>query len=207
MAIFFALGDTRRWVLALGTLTYVCGLGWALHTQSDAVRLHFVSWFAPSRLIEFLAGVFLARAFLNSPPHQLGKASGLLQVIGILLIVAGATYRQFAPWPLWGGLLYVPGSALLILGLAFGRGLLAAHLSRRWVMGMGLASYSFYMIHAPLIRAVKGVFLQFGWEIHSWSLFWGVTLIFFVLIQTAALGVLFAFELPIQERLRNLVRI
>jgi peptidoglycan/LPS O-acetylase OafA/YrhL len=209
ITIFFAVGEKgRRWIPVAVIVIYACGLGWTLwHSQSDAVRLHFMSWFAPTRFAEFLAGVFLARSFLASSSASLGGASGWLQAAGIGLIIAGAVYRQIAPWPLWGGLLYLPGSALLILGLAFGRGIFAGHLSHPWVRSLGLASFSFYMIHAPLLRAAKGVFLHFGWEVHSWPLFWGVTVTLLVLIQGIALGVLFAFEFPVQERLRSLARV
>jgi peptidoglycan/LPS O-acetylase OafA/YrhL len=68
--------------------------------------------------------------------------TSLAQLLGILLIVAGALYRDHAPWPMWGGLLYVPGSTLLVFGLA-GGGLLATHLSRPWLHRLGCASFSF----------------------------------------------------------------
>ena len=206
VVLFFTFGGNRRWALVAATMLYLCGLGWFLsQNQSDSVRMYFMSWFAPTRFLEFLAGVFLARGFLHSS-SRLVETSVLLQAAGILLIVAGAISRQSAAWPMWGGLLYVPGSALLILGLAFGRGLFAAHLSHPWVNRLGLASFSFYMIHAPLIRAAKGACLYFGWEVHSWPLFWGVTFTLLVFIQAAALGVLLAFESPLQRRLRSLVK-
>lgn len=87
-----------------------------------------------------------------------------MQVAGLFLVVVGALYRQHAVWPLWGGLLYVPGSALLILGLAYGRGLFVAHLSGPWLARLGLASFAFYMIHGPLLRTTKNVFFYLGWR-------------------------------------------
>jgi peptidoglycan/LPS O-acetylase OafA/YrhL len=173
VAIFFVLGNGRRWVLVVVTMGgYACGLGWFLwDSQSDFSRLYFVSWFAPSRFVEFLAGVFLARVFLASSWPKLSEVSISMQAIGVLLIVAGAIYRQFSAWSLWGGLLYVPGSVLLVLGLAYSRGIFVAHLSRSWLNRLGVASFSLYMIHAPLIRGVKGVFLYLGWEVHSWPEF------------------------------------
>jgi peptidoglycan/LPS O-acetylase OafA/YrhL len=206
-AMFCALGNIRRWALLVVVIGYVCGLGWFLsQSQSDPARLYFVSWFAPSRFVEFLAGIFLARVFLASSGQKLAELSGLAQAIGLLLIFAGAMYRQYAAWPLWGGLLYVPGSVLLILGLAYGRGFFVAHLSRPWLNRLGIASFSFYMIHAPLIRGVKGVCLYLGWEVHSWPYFWGVTLLLFVFIQVTALGVCYAYEFPLQQRLRAFAR-
>src|SRR5213083_1696736 len=50
------------------------GLGLCLwHGQSDSARLYFVSRFAPSRFVEFLVGVFVARIFLTPPRSNLGE--------------------------------------------------------------------------------------------------------------------------------------
>jgi len=119
---------------------YACGLGLFLwHGQSAEARLYFVSRFAPSRFVEFLLGVFSARLFLTSSGQRLAGVSGLAQATGIGLIIAGAMYRPYVAWPLWGGLLYVPGSILLILGLAHGRGFFVAHLSRPGLNRLGVA--------------------------------------------------------------------
>jgi peptidoglycan/LPS O-acetylase OafA/YrhL len=74
---------------------------------------------------------------------------------------------------MWAGLLYVPDSVLLVLGLACGRGYFVAHLSRPCINRLGIASFSFDMIHAPLIQTVKGVCIYRGWEVHTWPLFGG----------------------------------
>lgn len=204
MAIFFVLGNGRRWVPVVVAMGYACALGWFLwDSESDYSRLYFVSWFAPSRFVEFLAGVFLARMFLASSSPKLAGVSISLQAVGVLLIIAGAIYRQSSAWPLWGGLLYVPGSVLLVLGLAYGRGVFVAHLSRPWLNRLGVASFSLYMIHAPLIRAVKGVCLYLGWEVRSWPEFWAVVFVMLVFVQITALAVCYSYELPLQKRLRT----
>jgi len=208
MAMFFALGSVRRrWALVLMAAAFASGLGFLLwQSESAFVRMYFVSWFAPSRFLEFLAGVFLARVFLSASRSRLEAFSGLAQLAGIVLIVAGANYRPHAPWPLWGGLLYVPGSALLVLGLAYGRGFFVAHLSRPWLNRLGMASFSLYMIHAPLLRAVKGVCLRLGWEVNTAPAFWAVAVGLFVVVQTAALIICYAYEIPLQKRLRSLLK-
>src|SRR5437879_10894960 len=169
VVMFFALGNRRRWVPVVMAIGYACGLGLLLwHGQSDEARLYFVSRFAPSRFVEFLVGVFSARVFLTSSGQKLAGGSGLAQATGLGLIVAGAVARPYAAWPLWGGLLYVPGAVLLILGLAYGRGPFVAHLSRPALSRLGVASFSLYLIHAPLLRAVRGLCLDLGWEVRSW---------------------------------------
>jgi peptidoglycan/LPS O-acetylase OafA/YrhL len=203
VAIFFALGRIRRWVPVAVAAGYAYGLFLLLrNSATDSSQLYLVSWFAPSRMLEFLAGVFLARVFVSTQALK-PLTIGVAQMAGIGLIIAGAFYRKFAPWPFWGGLLYVPGSSLLILGLAHGRGFLVGHLSRPWLLRLGTASFSLYMIHAPILRAMKGVWYHFGWEVRSWSGFSAVTVGMFMLVQTAALILCYAYEIPLQKRLRG----
>lgn len=205
--ICFSAGKSRRWTLAALLAAYAGALGlWLSHASSDFTRLYLVSWFAPSRLPEFVTGVFLARVFLRLREGRLKGMAVYAQGLGIMLIAAGAIYRPHAPWPFWGGLLYIPGSALLILGLAYGRGFFAAHLGQPWLRLLGMASFSFYLLHAPLIRAFKGACLYLGWEVRSWPIFWLVTVILFVLIQSTAIAVYYFYEAPVQKKLRALVR-
>ena len=204
VAMFFALGNRRRWVPVVVVMGYACGLGLFLwHGQSDEARFYFVSRFAPSRFVEFLLGVFLARVFLTSSGQKLAGVSGLAQATGIGLLIAGAMSRPYVPWPLWGGLLYVPGSILLVLGLAHDRGFFVAHLSRPWLNLLGRATFSLYLIHTPLLRAVRGLCLYLGWEVRSWPVFGAVVIAMFMVVQTAALLVYSGYEIPLQQRLRS----
>jgi len=114
-------------------------------------------------------------------------------------------YRPYAAWPLWGGLLYLPGAVLLILGLAYGRGFFVAHLNRPGLKRLGMASFSLYLIHVPVLRAVRGVCLHLGWEVRSWPAFGAVVIAMFMVVQTAALLICYGYELPLQKRLRSLL--
>jgi peptidoglycan/LPS O-acetylase OafA/YrhL len=173
------------------------------HGQSDSTRYYFVSRFAASRFIEFLVGVWLARVFLTSSERRPAVVSSVMQGAGIVLIIAGAMYAPYAAWPLLGGgLLYVPGSTLLILGLAYGGGFLVTHLSRPLLKRLGTASFSFYLIHEPLLRSVRGVCLFFGWAVHSWPAFAAALVSMFVAAQTAAFLICYWYEIPLQKRLR-----
>jgi len=206
VVMFLASGNRRRWVLVAVVMAYACGLGLFLwHGQSDEARFYFVSRFAPSRFVEFLLGVFLARVFLTSSGQRLAGVSGLAQATGIGLLIAGAMSRPYVPWPLWGGLLYVPGSILLVLGLAHDRGFFVAHLSRPWLNLLGRATFSLYLIHTPLLRAVRGLCLYLGWEVRSWPVFGAVVIAMFMVVQTAALLVYSGYEIPLQQRLRSLL--
>ena len=207
MAIYCALGGVRRWVPVILASVYALGLGLFLsNVHSDEARLYYVDLFAPSRFVEFLAGVFLARAFMFTTVRDTAALPRLAPAAGIVLLIAGAVLRAHAPWPLWGGLLYLPGSALLVFGLAFGRGFFARHLSTPWLRLLGMASFSFYMIQAPIIRTAKGICLRLGWEVHSWEAFWVTAIGMLVIVQLAALIVYSYYEMPVQKRLRRLFR-
>ena len=206
LAIFLSLRNSRKWVPLTLTLVYVFGIGWFLgYSQPDRTRTHFVNFFAPSRFAEFLAGVYVARLFLASPEGKLSWASRGMQVSGVLFIVLGAISKQFSIWPFRGGLLIIPGAALLILGLAYGHGQFVAHLSRPWLNRLGVASFSLYMVHDPILRAVRGTFFYSGWEVRSWPMFLAIGLVVFLLVQTAALMVCYGFEIPMQKRLRSML--
>jgi peptidoglycan/LPS O-acetylase OafA/YrhL len=69
-----------------------------------------------------------------------------------------------------------------------------------------MASFSFYMEHAVVIRAMKAVWLHFGWEVRSWAGFGAVVVGMFLLVQTFALILYYFYETPVQKRLRSLWR-
>src|SRR5262249_9993545 len=109
LTIFLVTEGRRRWLPALLMGGYACVLGAVLSTgAADSTRLYLVSWFAPSRFVEFLVGVFIAHFYLTGSNQKLRSIASYLQVTGLALIICGALYRPDAPWPLWGGLLYTP---------------------------------------------------------------------------------------------------
>jgi peptidoglycan/LPS O-acetylase OafA/YrhL len=100
-------------------------------------------------------------------------------------------------------LLYVPGSALLIPGLAKGSGVLARHLGHPWLKRLGAASFSFYLLQAPILRAARGVFLLSGVAVHSWAAFWAVAAMMFAIVQVSAFITHDRYEMPLQKWLRS----
>jgi peptidoglycan/LPS O-acetylase OafA/YrhL len=206
-AIYCALNRGKRWIPAALIALYALGMLALLRQgRSDFERLYLVSWFAPSRFPEFLTGVFLGCIFLGDRGRRLARWSGAMQVVGVMVLVSGAIYRAKAPWPFWGGLLYVPGASLLVLGLAYGKGLYVRHLSGAVLRRLGMASFCLYLMQAPLLRGMKGVWMQRGWQVETWTSFWIVMILLFVSIQTAALFVHIQYELRLQKLLRTWIR-
>jgi peptidoglycan/LPS O-acetylase OafA/YrhL len=203
IAMLIIIVRRRHWLVLAAIAMYVSGLALFLWDgQSEATRLYFVSRFAPSRLLEFLGGVVIGGVFLSTG-RMLESVSRLMQVVGVSLLAVGAIAAPRAPWPLLGGgLLYVPGALLLILGLSSGPGFLVDHLSQRALKVLGTASFSFYMVHHLILRAVRGSCLYFGWTVHSEAAFWSVMALMFVIAQAAAIVVCYAYEIPVQKWLR-----
>jgi peptidoglycan/LPS O-acetylase OafA/YrhL len=203
--ILYALAGRYLRVALFSLLAaYACAFAWFVAGSSDLSKLFYVSWFAPSRLPEFVTGVMLARLYLSTRSRMSNRLAGTLQLAGLALILTGALYRAQAPWPFWGGLLYVPGSATLIYGLAQNRGALAAHLGRRSIQILGTASFSFYLIHAPILRGLRMAWRSFGSSVESWSAFLLTCVTVFVLVQALAIAVCYLYELPLQKALRKL---
>jgi peptidoglycan/LPS O-acetylase OafA/YrhL len=205
VAIFCVLGTIRRRILLLAIIAvYIVALGFFLwHGQSDFTRAYFLNWFAPSRFLDFLAGVFLARVFLSPRAGKWAVFSVPAQISGLVYLVAIVLWRDHAPWPLRSGSIYMPGAALLVFGLAYSRGFFAAHLSGPWLRRLGMASFSFYMLHTPMMRALRGVYYHFGWETRTWAGFWFVALTAYIVIQAVAFIMLYNLELPMQKWLRS----
>ena len=203
LAIYCAFGKLRRIALVISFASYAGILGWLLAASSEYRQLFYVSWFAPSRFPEFLCGVLLASLYFSSPRRHGAMTSSILQVTGCVLIAVAAVYRQHAPWPFWGGLLYVPGSAVLVYGLAQNNGLLAVHLSHRWLNRLGTASFSFYLLHAPLLRCLRFLWNRFDWQVTSWTGFAVTALASYLAVQVLAIAVCYRYEIPIQKWLRK----
>ena len=114
-------------------------------------------YLAPTRAWELLLGSLLAFASFVTPLQQRvsGMAAEALSSLGLLMIV-GAVFAFDKLTPIPGVYALVPtvGTALL-LGFG-GNGTYAARLlSARWIVGVGLISYSAYLWHQPLFAFAR----------------------------------------------------
>jgi peptidoglycan/LPS O-acetylase OafA/YrhL len=104
------------------------------------------------RLPEFMIGILLGRAFTLG---QLDRLNGAW--VGTLAAVALAAVFAFCPWiphPLLANGLLAPLFALLIAGLAQGRGALAWFLSLPFMVVLGEASYGIYILQIPVALVI-----------------------------------------------------
>ena len=79
-----------------------------------------------------------------------------------------------------------------------------SHLGRRSLQILGTASFSFYLIHAPMLRGLRMAWRSFGWSVESWSGFLLTAITILVLVQALAIAVCYLYEIPLQKTLRTL---
>jgi len=203
LAIYCAFNRKVRYVPAAVLAVYAIAMAWAASGSAGYTQLYMVSWFAPSRVPEFLCGVYLAEFYLAERRERSAISANTLQLAGVILVALGATYRPHAPWPLWGGLLYLPGAMLLVYGLVQGKGILRAACGGELMHRLGVASFSFYLFHAPFLRCLRMVWLRLGWQASSWVEALAAGLLVFGVTQACALAICYRFEIPVQKRLRK----
>ncbi len=137
----------RRWLLALAPVA-LASLALSVYATDVGPTANF--FLLPMRAWELLVGALLAL----SPPPALRRAwiGEVLALVGLALIAAPVfTYSQETPFP---GLTAVPpclGAALLIYVGAHVQSLVTRMLGLPMLVGVGLISYSLYLIHWPII--------------------------------------------------------
>lgn len=185
--------------IAAATALAVAAGVWATH------MLVWPSCFAPARVPEFLMGVAAAVCYLKVGVPSRGSIT-LAVTGGIALLALSLWGNSRAPSFLGLGFLNAPGAALLIYGLAYGRGRVAQFLSQRWMGLLGMSSFAFYLIHDLLIRACKGACIH--WDISGFAPWITVTgcLTLFLVTQILSIGLYKKFEVPVQKFLRGLAR-
>jgi peptidoglycan/LPS O-acetylase OafA/YrhL len=101
------------------------------------------------RLPEFVAGVLLGRYFQLENGKNAARAP-IFAALGLLGWAALLAFGSSIPRLFYVAGLPLPFSALLILGLAHGRGWIAAFLSTPALVLLGEASYGVYILQWPL---------------------------------------------------------
>lgn len=116
-------------------------------TKTAGLFLDTVKYWPLARLPEFVAGMCVARLFLDNKIALKPRwADAVALAAGGAVLLAA----RFAPYPLLHtGLLALPFSAL-IWSMAGGEGLIARFLSLPTVVLLGEASYALYILHVPL---------------------------------------------------------
>jgi peptidoglycan/LPS O-acetylase OafA/YrhL len=149
LGLLFAWKLGTRWTLRLLAALAVASLGlahWgALHMPSATFFL------LPTRGWELLLGALIA--FSAAKPRQSEPGRGTREaaaVLGLCLVIAAVFwFDESTPFPSLYALVPTVGTALLILFATPGT-MTGRLLGNRWLVGIGLISYSAYLWHHPL---------------------------------------------------------
>ncbi|MDB5648729.1 MAG: hypothetical protein JWL62_249 [Hyphomicrobiales bacterium] len=119
----------------------------------------------PARAWELLTGALLAvGAVPDISTRRLRDGAAALGLAAIL--IAGGAFNKNVPFPGWSALVPCIGAALIIHSGRDGDTLVARLLARRGMVLVGLASYSIYVWHMPIIVFFK---MDFGRYLSNWD--------------------------------------
>ena len=139
---------------------YLAG-GLILITASAAISIRqggysataewFFYVFPPVRLIDFIAGMLLYRAYRKGHGSALaGTGAEIMVVMTVFTAMIGFSLMAL-PMPLRWQLAYLPIMAAAVLIFAYGRGALSRALHHRWMILLGKGSFALYLTHRPII--------------------------------------------------------
>ena len=175
-------------------------------TKPDEQPGYFQYYFAPTRFIEFMSGICVAFAYLRNTKAMTASLTTICTAAAVILLCAGAILQKLHPWPFQYAINYLPGATLLIYTLSRGRGRVAGHLGLQSMELLGMASYSFYLIHMPVIRCIRGLFRHFHVLVPSAPVIALSVIGCFVIAQVCAIGMFRFLEVPSQQALKRLGR-
>jgi peptidoglycan/LPS O-acetylase OafA/YrhL len=162
IAVLLRRSDNNRTLMLLMALFWVAELSLVMaymiadpdQTESSSGEAGFwqraVTYSPLARLPEFLVGTTVGKIVLNEI-HRGRLRNGMWWVgAGLSGLFALFAFHVTLPVPLIHATLAVPFFALTIYGLAHGVGWLSDALSNRWLVALGDASYSLYILQAPI---------------------------------------------------------
>ena len=143
---------TMMWVFAISAVLSLLLAQWFM--MSKPVAAFFL---LPMRAWELLLGAMFAVTRTPGVPHQVsrGPLASVLAWIGLALILAPVfLYDSRTPFP---GVAALPPTVgtLLVIMFASSSNAVGRLLSLRWIVAIGLVSYSAYLWHQPLFAFIR----------------------------------------------------
>lgn len=124
------------------------------------------------RLPEFCIGVVLALLYRSIPANtRLWNSGARFYIPGIAIILLVLMNGERIPYPVVHNGLLAPAYAMIIFGLALEGGILVRFLSMPLFVFLGNASYSMYILHAP-IGAWMNIGFRRALHLNPHGIFW-----------------------------------
>ncbi|HEH9402284.1 TPA: acyltransferase [Aeromonas sobria] len=154
------------------------------------------------RLPNFIIGMLLCRIYLStsfSPSTAIGNAMelGSIALLGITVYISS---NFISDMNLRFDILFIPAMASIVMAFSYSSGLLSKLLSNSFMMLLGEASFSFYMMHWIIISKANEMIMPNPNDYVSIISFISVAL-----TLSVALSILLykAFEMPLNKLIRN----
>ncbi len=154
LLLLFAWKLKRTYLMAL--LGVAAAVSLILSQLAISISPAGAFYLLPTRGWELLVGAFVSfaeagrgRVNTSAQVNQAGSLAGLA-----LLLIAMFAYDKTTPFPGVAAILPVAGTALIIL-FARADNYVGKLLSFRWLVGIGLISYSAYLWHQPLFAFAR----------------------------------------------------
>lgn len=165
IVLFLLLTRARRWAFLIFAGCTAASLGLSIFVTDKAPTANF--FVLPTRAWELLLGVLVALAPWAAPSNRVLREAIALGGLG-LIAFAILTYSSATPFPGLAAAAPTFGTAALIyLGKNGARTFVASGLGTRPMVGIGLISYSLYLVHWPILVFARYALLRDlqGWEI------------------------------------------
>jgi peptidoglycan/LPS O-acetylase OafA/YrhL len=158
----------RRYLTTRGQLLCVSLVALASFAAAAAINEQhatFAYYMLPTRAGELLLGA-LTILLLNAGlmRRMSPRLRNVLAPVGLAMILSSARiFTDATPFPGWWTLLPTVGTALCLAGGAAGTGRISRVLGSRWLVPIGVISYSAYLWHWPLLAILRYGYGDPGW--------------------------------------------
>lgn len=156
LSFLYWVGPARRRVV-LGVVA-IAVVSFAMSLYGTLMHPSATFYLLPTRAWELMVGAFVALTSFTIVNRKRAEWSALLGIILIAVAVFGLSEESFFPGLV--ALLPVAGTAMVIIANTTVQTAVGKLLSQRWIVFVGLISYSLYLWHWPLLALIRYLVLD-----------------------------------------------
>jgi peptidoglycan/LPS O-acetylase OafA/YrhL len=187
--ILFPFLIFKRTRLLLGLI--LIGIIWQVFIANSGYtdnQKHYLVYIMPlSRMLDFSAGILLYRFFKRIKEAKSEVPVNILQFFSLLSLFIFFIMKNNINQVYRFDIYYLLPMAFIIFSFAFNKGYIADKLSHKYLILLGGASFSLYMVHQLVIRYVEGLNM---FILKLDGVFWDISLSIFCLIVSIYISIL-----------------
>ena len=170
--------DASAYVMIAIIYALMVLVGFLMSFTGDADLCKWVTYYLPIyRLGDFVIGCGLGYIFIKKP-WKFNKANSTILEIALVAVIVVCTYIYKeeltflgSPWFKFSEL-YIPSTALLLMVVASGEGILTKMCTNKAFLWIAAISGSGFLIHLNIIRYVDALTVKgFGFQLNAWEMF------------------------------------